>query len=115
MKAPALKQRFILPLASVVAASLLTVSGCTFNKPTEASKSVSVVKAFNVTGCEKLGTTTAQVQSSLGGVEFSEEKVQKELINIAKNDAGTMGGDSVVAVSPVIGGMQKFDIYKCAK
>jgi hypothetical protein len=115
MKVPALKQRFTLLFSSAMVASLLAVSGCTFNKPTEASKNVSVVKVFNVTGCEKLGTTTAQVQSSLGGVDFSKEKVQEELINIVKNDAGAMGGDSVVAVSPVIGGMQKFDIYKCAK
>lgn len=91
------------------------LAGCSFNEPTEASKQVMLVKAYNVTGCQKLGDTVARVKDSLGGVKFSEKEVQEELIVIAKNDAAKMGGDSIVAVSDVKGGVQKFAIYRCQK
>ena len=91
------------------------LTGCSFNEPTEASKQVMLVKDFNVTNCEKLGDTVVRVKDSLGGVKFSEKEVQEELIVIAKNDAAKMGGDSIVAVSDVKGGVQKFAIFRCQK
>lgn len=91
------------------------LAGCSFNEPTEASKQVMLVKDYNVTTCQKLGDTVARVKDSLGGVKFSEKEVQEELIVIAKNDAAKMGGDSIVAVSDVKGGVQKFAIYRCKK
>lgn len=91
------------------------LAGCSFNEPTEASKQVMLVKDYNVTSCQKLGVTVARVKDSLGAIKFSEDEVQEELIVIAKNDAAEMGGDSIVAVSDVKGGVQKFAIYRCRK
>lgn len=90
-----------------------TLSGCAFNKVEDNAKHVLIVEAYNVKGCEKLGTTTAKVKNTIGGINVPETQLKAELNNIAKNDAASMGGDSVVVLSPIKGGFQSFAIYKC--
>ncbi|MES2663428.1 MAG: DUF4156 domain-containing protein [Pseudomonadota bacterium] len=88
---------------------------CTWVKPTEESRQVSVVKEFNVKDCKRLGSTTSIVTDRLGSLERSPEKVNTELATLAKNEAAKMGGDSVVPNGPTSNGSRKFDIYKCSQ
>ncbi|MGB5279492.1 MAG: DUF4156 domain-containing protein [Gammaproteobacteria bacterium] len=89
------------------------LSGCTWVEPTREGQEVLLVKSFNVQGCQHLGSTKATVKHTVGPVTRSEEKVNEELVNLAKNHAAEMGGDSIVATGPAIDGSQRFDIYKC--
>lgn len=100
-------------LISISIASLVILSGCTINSATEASKTVLLVKDYNVKECKKLGSSTAKVKDVIAGVNLPESQLQKELIVIAKNDAAAIGGDSIVELSPMKGGFQVFGIYKC--
>ena len=76
---------------------------------------MTLVKAFNVTACKKLATTTATVKHKVGPITRGEDTVLEELVTLARNKAAAMGGDSIVAIEPVTEGSMSFDIYKCAK
>ena len=87
--------------------------GCTWVKPTDGGKQVTLVKAFNVKNCTKIGTTTSTVKSKIGSIERSPEKVANELIALAQNQAADLGGDSIVALTPAENGSMEFAIYRC--
>jgi len=91
------------------------LSACTWIEPTKESSNVTLVKPFNVKECRKLGSTMATVTHKIGPITRDEETVREELATLAKNRAATMGGDSIVALEPVVDGSMTFDIYKCAE
>ena len=41
------------------------------------------------------------------------EKVQDELVDLARNEAGVMGGNAIVADSSIEDGRQRFVVYSC--
>lgn len=95
--------------------TIICLPACTWVELTPAGSSVTLVKAFNVKSCKKVGTTTATVTNKVGVVARSEDKVTEELTTLAKNRAATMGGDSIVAQPPVVDGSMSFEVYKCAE
>jgi hypothetical protein len=94
--------------------AIICLPACTWVEPTKESSEVTLVKAFNVTACKKLATTTATVKDKLGPITRDQDTVLEELITLAKNKAAAMGGDSIVAIEPVTDGSMSFGIYKCA-
>lgn len=101
-------------LLGVLVAGL--VAGCSWVDETAAGKQVNVVGAANVTNCEKLGSVSVEVKADLVlDIQRSPEKVADELATLARNRAAENGADSVVAISPVENGKQKFAMYRCAK
>lgn len=103
-------------LISPLILSALFLTGCTWVKPSDEAKGVTLVKEMNTQGCKKLGQTQVQVRNTLiGGLERDQEKVQEELTTLAKNQAAKMGGDSIVSQENLKDGTLGFDIYKCAE
>ena len=99
-------------------ALLIVVPGmtaCTWVEPTKEGSDVSLVKAFNVETCRKVGTTATSVKHKVGIFTRSQEKVTEELTTLAKNKAAEMGGDSIVAQGEPVDGSMSFDIYKCGE
>jgi hypothetical protein len=50
----------------------------------------------------------------VGILARGDSKVRGELITLARNEAATMGGDSIVAESPAVQGRQTFGVYRCS-
>ncbi len=98
---------------SLTLLTIFILSGCTWVKPTDAGRQVTLVKAFNVKNCKMIGTTTSSVKAQFGSIERSPEKVSSELIALAQNQATDLGGDSIVANYPVKNGSLEFQIYRC--
>ena len=92
---------------------LLALVSCTWVEPSEQGKSVTLVKSSHVTNCRSLGTVTSSTKDAVGFIDRSEEKVAVELVDLARNKAATMGGDTIVSEGPVEGGSQTFRVYKC--
>ena len=46
-------------------------------------------------------------------IERSSERQQNELFTLARNEAGDMGGNVIVATNEVTDGQQRFDVYQC--
>ncbi len=100
-------------LCAVAAGMLMSLHACTWVKTSEEAESVALVKAAHVETCKKMATTTSTVKEKVGIIERKEEKVGKELVALAKNEAVKIGGDTILADGPIQDGSQKFVIYRC--
>ncbi|MFV8818562.1 DUF4156 domain-containing protein [Haliea sp. E17] len=91
----------------------LSASACTWVEPTAGGSKVTLVKPVHVSQCQPLGNITTNTKADVAGVMRSEEKVAAELLDLARNRAATMGGDTLVAEGPPAGGSQAFRVYRC--
>jgi acyl dehydratase len=101
-------------LAALTGAALIA-GGCTWVKPTTAGDAVHVGIANEVASCKKLGATHAKTSTKVLFFARSEKKVDTELETLARNEAGDMGGDTIVPQGPTSSeGRRSFDVYHCA-
>lgn len=97
----------------ITSLALIALSGCTFVKTTDDGAKVALVKPIHVQKCKKLGSTTSQVKENVGFINRRDKDVTLELINLAKNEAAKMGGDTIISKGEISEGRQTFEIYKC--
>lgn len=88
-------------------------SACTWVKVNDDGKNVAVSKMANVQGCEKVRTVNVKVTDNLGPLDRSADKVATELATMARNEAVSFNGDTVVPVTEIKDGAQSFAVYKC--
>ena len=86
---------------------------CTWVKTTPDGAKVRVAQASEVGNCASKGEVTASLKSRVGAFERKPGKVAGELEALARNEAATMGGDTIVAKSLVNEGRQSFDVFSC--
>lgn len=86
--------------------------GCTWVELTEAGADVETGSSRAVAGCRLVGTVTARTRNRIL-VERSRAKVGEELMVLARNEAATLGGDTLVAAGPAHDGRQDFNVYRC--
>ena len=104
-----MKKRFLI----ILLASTGLLNACTWVKLSSNGERVTIVKESFVSGCKKIGTTTATVADSVIGLKRSEKAVQGNLDNLARNAAADMGGDTLVRSSEIKDGKQIFTVYLC--
>ena len=89
------------------------LSSCTWVRVTSQGESVRLVQSAKaVEPCKKIGKVNTKVVSE---VVFNRdaEKVAGELADLARNEAATLGGDTIVPTSEIIDGRRGFDVYQC--
>lgn len=91
----------------------LLVSSCTWVKYEEGAENIALVKPAHIESCEKLGEVSAQVKHTVSGLKRKPEKVARELIVLAKNQAVTMGANALVSLDAPDAGQQSFVAYRC--
>lgn len=74
---------------------------------------VRVAAAHEVGTCERLGRTTAKGVDKLLGANRLDHVVERELQDMARNEAAGIGGDTIVADTPITDGRQSFVVYRC--
>lgn len=89
------------------------LSACTWVPKTPNSQAVRIIPSDRIMGCRLVGSVTTYTADRVSIVNRSAKKVQEELDTLAKNDAVTQGGDTLVRTSNVVDGKQSFDIYRC--
>ena len=99
----------------LVISLLFLFSACTWVEPTLKGKDINYVEqnAEILKNCQNLGSVHTMVKHEIAGFKRSAEKVEKELITIAKNEAAEMGGDTVAPEGPSDNGRRAFSVYKC--
>lgn len=102
-------------IALPVLFSALLLGACTFVPLNPGAEKVTQVKLDHIQTCSKLGSTTVNVMEKMGLIERTPESVQENLVTLAKNNAISMDGDTIVAADSVVGGRQTFLVYKCKK
>ena len=91
----------------------LILTSCTWVKVTSRGETVHLVQSINATEpCKKLGKVNTKVISQFI-FDRDTEKVAGELADLARNEAGLMGGDTIVPVSDIIDGRRSFGVYQC--
>jgi len=95
------------------AALCLSLGACAWVALTPAGEKVRVLEASEVASCEELGNTTVSLLAKVAGINRNEEQVAKELSMLARNAGADMGGDTIVAISPVKEGKRSYAVYKC--
>ncbi len=89
------------------------LSSCTWVRVTSQGEGVRLVQSAKaVEPCKKIGKVNTKVVSE---VVFNRdaEKVAGELADLARNEAATLGGDTIVPISEIIDGRRSFDVYQC--
>ena len=94
-------------------ALLTLLSACSWVELNTEGKKVRVLSEQEVSSCKHIGSTTANVKDEVIGLERKPHIVEENLEILARNAAAEMGGDTVVAASPVKDGSRKFKVYKC--
>lgn len=91
---------------------VMAVSGCTWIKLTDAGAAVAQGNAAQVTQCTLVGNVSSSTQNRIV-VKRGRGKVSEELIVLARNEAATLGGDTIVPEAPMADGRQDFLVYRC--
>ena len=97
---------------TVILMALLT-SACTYVKTDSAAQNIVLANESRVQNCKRLGTASASIKASIAGIDRKKSKVASELLALARNEAATMGGNTLVASSDIEEGRQRFAVYQC--
>jgi hypothetical protein len=98
---------------SYLLACCLILSGCNWVQLTAEGQGVRLATASEVSNCSRVGRTNARTLSRVVVVERGGEQLQSELLTLARNEAGSMGGNVVVPESLIDKGQQSFGVYRC--
>lgn len=98
-------------LALVLAAGL---SACTWVKMEPGAGAVQVAhRADDLSACTKRGEVGVTVKDKVGLYRRNELKVRDELETMARNEARSLGADTVQALNDPSAGEQRFAAYAC--
>jgi hypothetical protein len=97
----------------VVVAAVLGFAACQWVPLTPEGEKVRVASAAEVASCKALGTVTGKTTVTVGPMARNEEKVGKEVEALARNEAATMGANTIVPKGMLEWDQRAFDAYRC--
>lgn len=99
----------------VFSAFVMVFSGCASQliEVKQGSERVSVSDANQVASCESKGKATVSVLTKVGFISRSVDAVEGNLLQLARNSALDIGGDTIVKDEMPEFGKRTFAIYKC--
>lgn len=101
--------------AALLTASFALMSACTWVQLSPEATSVYLRTASQVSECDRIGTANVNALSQIGFIDRSAARLQEELVDLAKNEAARLGGDSVVPESTIDDGKQTFGVFLCGR
>ncbi len=99
----------------LVAIAAIALTGCTWVQLTAEGENVSLAGVDVIGNCERIGRATAKTLGKIVAVERGGGRLQEELLTLARNEAGRLGGNTVVPESLINDGEQDFGVYNCPK
>jgi hypothetical protein len=94
-------------------ALLLSACANPFIKPTPGSETINLATSKQVAGCNSLGKVSVNVMAKVGMYTRDMEAVDANLLQLGRNEAITLGGDTLVKDHMPEYGRQVFAVYKC--
>lgn len=67
----------------------------------------------SASNCTRIGSTRSSTLNKMLFLDRNSARLELELVTLARNEAGTMGGNAVVAESVITDGQQRFGVYRC--
>ncbi len=106
--------RRLLPVGHAMLVLLSTTACSTFVSLTDAGANVNLITPAAAENCTRMGRVSAVTRDNVvGALDRNSDRVKAELLALARNEAATMGADSVVATSEIEDGRQTFDAMRC--
>ena len=105
--------RRMIHMAALLPVLILSACRTEWVQLSPAGEAVSLATASEVTDCHRRGAATVNALDSIGFVGRNAETLQRELVRLARNEAGEAGGNRVVPESTISEGRQTFGIYHC--
>lgn len=103
-------------MLSLSAAVLCALSACTWVKMEPQGLEVRVAHAGDdLSGCTRRGEVGVSVRDKVGLYQRNDLKVRDELETMARNEASSLGADTVQAVNQPSAGEQNFLAYSCGR
>ena len=87
-------------------------TACTWVKPTPAGETVREATIDAVAACEHIGSVSGTTTDRIV-LQRNAEVIRKEQVTLARNQAATMSGNTIVAKGPSQGATLQFDVYRC--
>lgn len=91
---------------------VIVLSACTYVKVTDAGAQVRQASAEDVQNCRALGEVASATQDRVL-LKRPDGKVRQELIDLARNQAASMGANAIVPKAEHSEGNQVFIAYAC--
>ncbi len=105
--------RHVIPALTTLTGMGLLLASCTWVALTSEGEGVTVREMSAVGSCERIGRVTSRSTAEIARVDRSAEAVQNELLVLARNEAGALGGNVIVPDSVIQDGSQNFVVYNC--
>ena len=100
---------------AMLCAVLIAAGGCTWVKMGPGAADVGVARADQDMGaCVRRGEVSVSVKDRLGPYERNTIQVRDELETLARNEAPSMGADTVQPKGEPVDGEQRFTAWRCA-
>jgi hypothetical protein len=94
-------------------ATAATIAGCAWVRPDPGADRVHVRSAAEARNCERLGTVGTSITARFGPVPRHQRRVAEELETLARNEALSMNGNTIVPMGVPVEGRQNFEVYRC--
>jgi hypothetical protein len=92
---------------------VLMLTACATVKTLPGAEDVMLLSAGQQVNCQRLGSASAQVMDKITFVERDKQKMAKELLKLAQNEAVKMGGNALQVASDIKNGSRQYDVYRC--
>lgn len=93
--------------------SALVACGNTWVQITPEGQAVSLANAADVRNCTRVGTANVNALDNIAFINRGAKPLQAELVGLARNEGGRLGGNRVVPESTIQDGRQTFGVYRC--
>lgn len=98
----------------ILIAALAVLGACTWVEPKPEAAGIRLATDADVQDCKRLGSAASKGVSKVGIFVRKDEKVIRELADLARDQAYNMGGDTLVRESELSPeGEMKFGVYRC--
>ncbi|MFK7865585.1 MAG: DUF4156 domain-containing protein [Pseudohongiellaceae bacterium] len=97
-----------------VGIALLALTSCSsWVQLTAEGESVLLLPESGVASCTRIGGTRSSTLNKILFTERNKLRLEEELATLARNEAGSMGGNAISVESPISDGTQRFGVYRC--
>ena len=94
-------------------AFVVTFAACSFVSLNPQAENTTVLpKGSSYANCKFLGNTNVSIWSKATTFQ-SQEKAESQLDTLARNEAASMGGNTVTPTSDIVNGQRTYGVYNC--
>jgi hypothetical protein len=100
-------------LGGLVAAMSACGASSSWVQFTAEGSPVRLATTAEVSNCTRVGTANVNALDNIAFVQRGANRLQEELVTLARNEGGRLGGNRVVPESVIDEGRQSFGVFRC--